>query len=101
MIAPPPHMIVSERRGFAMRVSELRVLDIINIEDGRRLGPVIDLDLDLEKGIVKGIIIMASSRGKGFFGSGRTGDVFVPWEKVIKIGIDVILVDGRDLININ
>lgn len=84
-----------------MRVSELRVLDIINIEDGRRLGPIIDLDLDLEKGIVKGIVVLTSSRGKGIFGGGRSGDIFVPWEKVIKVGVDVILVDGRDLLNFN
>lgn len=84
-----------------MRVSELRVLDIINIEDGRRLGPIIDLDLDLEKGIVKGIVVVTSSRGKGFFSGGRTGDVFIPWDKVIKVGVDVILVDGRELINFN
>lgn len=80
-----------------MRVSELRLLDIINIEDGRRLGPMIDLDLDLEKGIIKGIVILVASRGKGFFGGGRESDIFIPWDKVIKIGIDVILVDGREI----
>ena len=81
-----------------MRVSELRVLDIINIEDGRRLGPIIDLDLD--KGVVKAILVLEPPRGKGFFG-GRGGDIFIPWEKVIKVGVDVILIDGRDLVNIN
>lgn len=84
-----------------MRVSELRVLDIINIEDGRRLGPIIDLDLDLDKGVVKAILVLEPSRGKGFFGGGRGGDIFIPWEKVIKVGVDVILIDGRDLMNIN
>lgn len=81
-----------------MRVSDLRLLDIINIEDGRRLGPIIDLDLDLDKGFIKGIVIlMNSSRGKGFFGGSRDSDVFIPWDKVIKIGVDVILVDGREI----
>ncbi len=80
-----------------MRVSELRLLDIINIEDGRRLGPIIDLDLDLDKGVIKGIVILVSSRGKGFFSGGRNSDVFIPWDNVIKIGVDVILVDGREI----
>lgn len=84
-----------------MRVSELRVLEIINIEDGRRLGPMVDLDLDLEKGIIKGIVVVSVSRGKGFFQSGRSEDIFIPWEKVIKIGVDVILIDGRDLVNLS
>jgi YlmC/YmxH family sporulation protein len=84
-----------------VRVSELRLLDIINIEDGRRLGPIIDLDLDLDKGVVKGLLVLEPSRGKGFFSGGRGGDIFIPWEKVIKIGLDVILIDGRDLVNIS
>lgn len=80
-----------------MRVSELRMLDIINIEDGRRLGPIIDLDLDLDKGFIKGIVILVTARGKGFFGGSRDSDIFIPWDKVIKIGVDVILVDGREI----
>ncbi|NLL53195.1 MAG: YlmC/YmxH family sporulation protein [Peptococcaceae bacterium] len=83
-----------------MKVSELRVLDVINIEDGRRLGPVIDLDLDFEKGMVKGIVIMASIRSKGFFG-GRNEDIYIPWDKIVKIGLDTILIDGRDIVSIN
>lgn len=80
-----------------MRVSELRMLDIINIEDGRRLGPIIDLDIDPEKGCIQGIVIMVSSKGRGFFGGGKTADIFIPWNKIIKLGIDVILVDVRDI----
>ncbi|MGI5901240.1 MAG: YlmC/YmxH family sporulation protein [Desulfitobacteriia bacterium] len=84
-----------------MRVSELRVLDVINIEDGRRLGPVIDLDLDLEKGVVKGIVILSSLRSKGLFSGGRNEDLYIPWDKIIKLGVDVILVDGRDIISLS
>ncbi len=84
-----------------MKVSELRVLDVINIEDGRRLGPIIDLDLDLEKGVVKGIVIMASSRTRGFFSGGRNEDIYIPWDNIIKVGIDTILIDGRDIAGLN
>lgn len=80
-----------------MRISELRMLDIVNIKDGRRLGPIKDLDLDLERGVVKGIVVPGASRSWGFFGGNRSEDVFVPWEKVKKIGVDVILVDASDL----
>ncbi len=84
-----------------MRVSELRVLEVINVGNGRRLGPIIDLDLDLEKGIVKGIVILTSTHSKSFFSGGRSEDVYLPWEKIIKVGVDVILVDGRDIVSIN
>lgn len=80
-----------------MRISELRMLDIVNVKDGRRLGPIKDLDLDLERGVVKGIVVPGASRSWGFFGGNRSEDVFVPWEKVKKIGVDVILVDASDL----
>jgi YlmC/YmxH family sporulation protein len=84
-----------------MRISELRLLDIVNIKDGRRLGPIKDLDLDLERGVVKGIVVPGASRSWGFFGGGRTEDVMVPWDRVKKIGVDVILVDAQDLIELN
>jgi len=80
-----------------MRISELRLLDVVNTKDGRRLGPIKDLDLDLERGVVKGIVVPGPSRNWGFFGGGKTEDILVPWERVKKIGVDVILVDANDL----
>ncbi|GAB6173523.1 YlmC/YmxH family sporulation protein [Paradesulfitobacterium aromaticivorans] len=84
-----------------MRISELRMLDIVNIKDGRRLGPIKDLDLDLERGVVKGIVVPGATKSWGFFGGGRSEDVMVPWDRVKKIGVDVILVDAQDLVDFN
>ena len=82
-----------------MRISELRMLDIVNVKDGRRLGPIKDLDIDLERGVVKGIVVPGASRGGGWglFGGSRSEDVIIPWERVKKIGVDVILVDANDM----
>lgn len=86
-----------------MRISELRMLDIVNIKDGRRLGPIKDLDLDLERGCVKGIVLSGAPRSTGwsFFGGTRTEDVLVSWDRVKKIGVDVILIDVQDLPEFN
>lgn len=84
-----------------MRISELRMLDIVNIKDGRRLGPIKDLDLDLERGVVKGIIVPGASRSWGFLGGNRTEDIAIPWDRVKKIGVDVILVDAQGLPEFN
>lgn len=81
-----------------MRISELRLLDIVNIKDGRRLGPIKDLDIDLERGVIKGIVVQGATRNWSFFG-GRSEDILVPWERVKKIGVDVILVDAQGLPN--
>lgn len=84
-----------------MRISDLRLLDVVNMKDGRRLGPIKDLDLDLERGAVKGIILPGPARSWGFFGSSKTEDFVVPWDRVKKIGVDVILVDADDLPEFN
>ena len=84
-----------------MRISDLRLLDVVNVKDGRRLGPIKDLDLDLERGSVKGIVLPGPSRSWGLFGGNKVEDYFVPWDRVKKIGVDVILVDVNDLPEFN
>lgn len=84
-----------------MRVSDLRLLDVVNVKDGRRLGGIKDLDLDLERGAVKGFIVPGPSKNWGLFGSGKAEDYFIPWDRVKKIGVDVILVDVNDLPEFN
>jgi YlmC/YmxH family sporulation protein len=84
-----------------MRISDLRLLDVVNVKDGRRLGPIKDLDLDLERGVVKGIIVQGPSQSRGLFGSGKSDDFVLPWDRVKKIGVDVILVDANDLPEFN
>lgn len=41
------------------------------------------------------------SPGWGFFGGGRSEDIMIPWERVKKIGVDVILVDAHDIPEFN
>jgi YlmC/YmxH family sporulation protein len=81
-----------------MRISDLRLLDVVNVKDGRRLGPIKDLDLDLDKGMVKGMVVPGPTRGSwGLFGASKQEDFIIPWDRVKKIGVDVILVDATDL----
>lgn len=74
-----------------VRTSDLRIKDVINVVDGRRLGLIGDLELDLEAGRVKSVVILGASRFLGLFG--RDKDVAVEWEQIRKIGYDVILVE--------
>lgn len=77
-----------------IRISELRDRDVVNVNDGRRLGLIGDLELDLEKGRVKAVIIPSS--GHLFKKIIRFKDYVIPWERIIKIGVDTILVDYRE-----
>jgi YlmC/YmxH family sporulation protein len=76
--------------GRMIRVSDLRSLDVVNTLDGRRLGSISDLEVDLNAGRVTGVIIPGPARVLGLFA--RNGEIYIPWEKIDKIGTDVILV---------
>jgi len=76
-----------------IKISDLRDLEIININDGRRMGPIKDIELDLEKGKIQALVMPGYTSGRivGIFG--RNDDLVVPWEKIKRIGVDVLLVD--------
>lgn len=65
--------------------------EVINIVDGRRLGEIKDIELDLERGRIKSIILPGTGSFFRFFG--RNEDIVVPWDRIKKLGIDVILVE--------
>ena len=73
-----------------VKTSDLRRLDVINIGDGRRLGCVYDLDLDIETGEILALVLPGEG---GIFGIGRQPDIAIPWDRVVRVGVDVILVD--------
>lgn len=74
-----------------VRASELRMLDVINITDGRRLGNVFDIDLDVNTGDILALLV---PRGRGLFSFFQAqSDLAIPWERIVKIGVDVILVE--------
>lgn len=80
-----------------IKTSDLRQREVINIVDGKRLGFVSDLDINLEEGRINSIIIPA--QGKFFSLFARSGDYVIPWEQIKKIGSDVILVELKEFIN--
>lgn len=73
-----------------MKISDFQTKDVINIVDGKRLGQVSDLELDLRQGRIDAIVVPTSTRLFGMFGSGN--DVVIPWRNIVKIGTDVVLV---------
>jgi YlmC/YmxH family sporulation protein len=77
-----------------IKASELQAKDVVNVGDGRKLGSVGDLDIDMDTGMVRAIIIPGPSRFFGMVASGE--DVVVPWHQIVRIGQDVVLVDLRN-----
>ena len=71
---------------------KLKIKEVINISDGRSLGFVYDIEVDLDKGVIDGIVIPGTRGFMGLF-SKKEGDVVIKWDKVKTVGDDVILVD--------
>ncbi len=77
-----------------VKISDLRMREVININDGRRLGPIKDIDINMEEGKINAIILPGQGgRIMGLFG--REDEIVVPWDRIVRIGVDVILVDLR------
>ena len=73
------------------RVSELRYKEIINVSDGSRYGWVGDVEVDLESGQVRALVLPGRRRLFGLLG--REEDRYIPWDRVRRFGEDIILVE--------
>jgi len=70
-------------------INDLRDKDVINICDGRKLGCVDDVEVDVNTGRLVSIIVPCDGR---FFGFGKTKNLVILWDSIEKIGDDTILV---------
>ena len=76
---------------YSTTVSDLRYKEIINLNNGNRLGFVCDAEITLPEGEVTALIVPGPARFFGLFGRGE--DLVIPWERIAKIGEDIILVE--------
>ena len=72
-------------------IADMRNKEVINLQDGTRLGFVGDVEIDTENAKLTTIIIYGRSRLFGLLG--RTDDIMIPWENIDVIGDETILVN--------
>ncbi|GAB6137028.1 YlmC/YmxH family sporulation protein [Halanaerobaculum tunisiense] len=77
-----------------MRTSELEAKEIININTGQRLGVVMDVDVNLSGGQIKGLVVPKENKMFSFFGAGE--EIYISWSEIHKIGDDVILIQPNE-----
>lgn len=71
---------------------ELKCKQVINVVDGKTLGHIIDIVIDTKSCKVLGLIVPSPSSGwLSCFKSGK--EIFIPFDCICKIGVDVILVE--------
>ncbi|MCR6515897.1 MAG: YlmC/YmxH family sporulation protein [Clostridium sp.] len=69
-------------------INSMKNMEIIDINNGRKIGFIIDIKIDCENDKVLSLVLPGES--KGWFN--KSEEIEIPWEKVKKIGDDVILV---------
>ena len=76
-------------------LSSLSEKDVISIVTGQNIGRVDDIEFCRENAKVEYLIIFGRPRFLGLFG--RCEDIKIPWDNVVIIGKDAILVNNCDL----
>ena len=76
-----------------MKLSEISSKDIINDEDGARLGKIADVEIDVATGKILSVHVYRSFKLLHLFGNKDV--VQIPWNKIMKIGSDVVIVENK------
>lgn len=74
-----------------MKFCEFSEKQVINIADCRCIGNVVDLEIDECNGCICSLLVADTGCFRGIFHGGK--DFCVPWDRIVKIGPDIILVD--------
>jgi YlmC/YmxH family sporulation protein len=78
-----------------VKISEFQIKDVVNISDGKKLGNIGDIEINLTTGKIEAVIVTGNGKVLGFFG--REEDIIIPWKNILKIGQDVILVRYKSI----
>ena len=74
-----------------MHLSDLQSKNIVNINDGKNIGNIIDIIIDNENGTISSLVLESKSNMLSFLN--KENFIEVKWKSIKKIGEDVILVD--------
>ena len=76
---------------MSVKFTDLQCKEVICVSDGRRLGYIEDVEVEMPEGRVCAIIVQGPCR---FAGLRSPRDLFcIPWHSICKIGPDIVLVD--------
>ena len=77
---------------MSMKLTQLQCKEVVCIGDGRRLGYIEDVQVELPEGKICAIIVPGPGRLLGL-GASRH-DYCIPWHCIRKIGPDIVLVEA-------
>ena len=74
---------------------DFREKEVVNVCDGKKLGCVAEVEFNVCDGKLTAIVVPIEG---GFLGLGSKGSIVIPWDKIVRIGEDVILVNAEGLL---
>ena len=76
-----------------MNLSDLQEKEVVDISTGSRIGTIIDVIISNNGMISK--IVLEESKGSRRFLTSQKEEIYLDWSQLIKIGDDIILIDGN------
>lgn len=76
-----------------MKLSRLGGKEIVNLNDGGRLGVIADSDLVIDEKSGKIIALLVPDIRSQFRFFGDRGEIEIPWEAIKKIGNDMVIIE--------
>lgn len=82
---------------MSAKISDLQERQIVNIADGKCLGNIKDIELNVLDGTIQALVLPNTG---GFWSMLQNqGELLIPWQKVIRLGVDVVLIDMPELVD--
>ncbi len=78
---------------MSVNFTQLQCKEVICVNDGRRLGFITDVQVEVPEGKILAIVVPGPCRFLGV--AGRNDDYVIPWCCVRRIGPDIVLVDVK------
>ncbi|WP_099187960.1 YlmC/YmxH family sporulation protein [Tepidibacter mesophilus] len=81
------------------KISDMMEKEVVNINNGKKLGFINDIELDMGEGRIRSLIIV-NEGSRGYLLS-RGEACSISWNNIIKIGHDMILVKIDQQVDFN
>lgn len=82
-----------------IRVSDIMDKEVINVKNGKRMGFITDIDMDINEGKIISFTLFGDG-GRSLFSRGMEEEVIF-WNDIIKIGCDTIIVNIGSELNLD
>ena len=77
---------------MGIKLTQLQCKEVICLSDGRRLGFIEDVEVEIPEGNIHAILVPGPCKFLGL--AGRKEDLRIPWHCIRRIGPDIVLVEA-------